>query len=671
MTQPVGGRAPRPLVLLAAAAVAAGVTMTAVGAWRTGVSWDETYHVVRMRNYLDAGWYLLDGDLLGDEPGSWEDQRYVYGPATMGLAHLWSMLWGVEGPGQVSASADAFAVRHLVVVGLSLAGVAAAATTTRLLTRQWGWAVVTAGVLVALPTWTGHAMFNVKDVPVATGYALVTLGVAVVHLTSRRSLEWAGAATLVAGIVLAVGTRPGIWPGIVLAGTPAVLVALRARDVRRLVILLVAVAAACSALLLLYPDAFRDPVDALLGSALESSRYGGTPGNWWYLPLFLVIELPTLHLLLGALGTVVALRLLRHGALPERTRVVVVMVLLQAFALPVLAVLRESNLYNGLRQLLFAAPALAVLVALGIRALLADSPGRSTPVRRAAPVLVGLAFVGPLVAQAQLFPYNYAYSSVPANALAPLVADRGRAWEVPTDYWRTSVRELAPHIPQGGLVVCSPSYDDEDRFVPYSHEGHQDCATDLIGPLSPYDDLRAATWSQDPTDFLAVDTGTEFVGDNCERLAEVTRRLYWRTVTMSYVARCDLVLEPYPSEGLTFTGAGTGGAVLLTGWSSHRAEPGIGLVQASGSLGVTLPERLRGDPLELRVTLTDAAAADLQLWANGVQVPLETDGDDVLRADLGTDVVEAYGAGRLVLTFVEPDPTGGVRLTGLRLEATS
>ena len=656
--------------MLAAATVAVGVAMTAVGAWRTGVSWDETYHVVRMRNYLDAGWYLLDGDLLGDEPGPWEDQRYVYGPATMGLAHLWSMLWGVDGPGRVSASAEAFALRHLVVVGISLVGVAAAATTTRLLTRQWGWAVVTAGLLVALPTWTGHAMFNVKDVPGATGYALVTLGVAVVHVCTRRALLAAGAATLVAGIVLAVGTRPGIWPGIVLAGAPAVLVALRARDVRRLVVLLSAVALGCAALLLLYPDAFRDPLDALIGSALESSRYGGTPGNWWYLPLFLLIELPTLHLLLGALGTVVALRLLRRGTVPDRTRVVLVMVLLQAFALPLLAVLRESNLYTGLRQLLFAAPALAVIATLGVRALLADSPGRSTAVRRAVPALVGLAFAGPLVAQAQLFPYNYAYSSVPANAVAPLAAERGRAWEVPTDYWRTSVRALAPDIPQGGLVVCSPSYDDEDRFLPYSHEGHQDCGTDLIGPLSPYDDQRAATWSQDPTDFLAVDTGTDFVGDNCERLAAVTRGLYWRTVTMSYVARCDLVLEPYPSEGLTFTGAGTGGAVLLNGWSAHRSEPGIGLAHGTGSLGVTLPARLRTGALELRFTLTDPTSG-LRLLANGVEVPLRTDGQDALAADLGADVVGAYGGGRLVLAFVDPAAGGTVRLLGLSLEASS
>ena len=66
---------PRPLLLLSAALVVVGATIVFLGAWHTGVSWDETYHVLRMRNFLDTGWYLLDAELLGDEPGPWEDKQ--------------------------------------------------------------------------------------------------------------------------------------------------------------------------------------------------------------------------------------------------------------------------------------------------------------------------------------------------------------------------------------------------------------------------------------------------------------------------------------------------------------------------------------------------------------------------------------------------------------------
>ncbi len=663
MRLPSAVPAPRPLVLLAGVAVAVGVAMTVVGAWRTGVSWDETYHVMRMRNYLASGWYLLDGDLLAGEPGPWEDQRYVYGPVTMGLAHLWSMAWGLEGAGQVSSSPEAFAARHLVVALISFVGVASTAVLTRVVTGRWTWALVAAALLVSVPTWTGHAMFNVKDVPVATGYTLTTLGLAVLWVSSRLRHQAAGCATIAAGIVLAVGTRPGIWPGLVLAGAPVVLLALRQRDRVRLSLLVTALGTAALALVLVYPEAFGAPVDALLGSALESSRYDGRQGDWWYLPLFLLIELPTLHLLLGAIGVVACVRHFAREDQPAgRLRLVLVLVLLQALALPAIAVARESNLYTGLRQLLFAAPALAVLATLGVQAVLRAGRGRGVVLRRAAPALVGVALVSPLVAQAQLFPYNYAYSSEPATIVGPMAAAHDREWEIPTDYWRTSVRELAPLVPVGGLVTCSPSYDEEGRSVPYSHESHQNCATDPVGPLAPYDDARSASWPDPPTQFLAIDTGTELTGANCRPLAEVTRRLHWRTVTMSYVASCDLVLEPYPPAGLVFSGDGTGGQVLLDGWSQHRADPGIGLLPGAdpARIGLTLPGDLSEGPVVLRATTT--GASEVSVTANGAPVTVTTSGT-TLTARIDAATVQAYGEERLVLGF----SGAGLRLLTLRL----
>ncbi|MEJ7831899.1 MAG: hypothetical protein WKF79_03215 [Nocardioides sp.] len=644
-------RPPRLLVLLAGAVLVVGVVMTLVGGWRTGVSWDETYHVLRMRNYLDSGWYLLDGDLDAGRPGAWEQQRYVYGPVTMVLLHAWSMLWGVDGAGQVSGSGEAFAVRHLGVTLISLVGVAAAATLARLLLRSWGWGLVAAAALVALPTWTGHAMFNVKDVPVATGYTLTTLGVAVLAMRhpSRGWHLWAGAATLVAGIVLAVGTRPGIWPGLALA----VGAALVTRDRTRVLALLAAVAVAAGVLLLAYPEAFGSPVTAALDSVLESSRYGGKQGNWWYLPLFLLIELPTIQLLLGAAGVVWCLRRLRTRERTDRTVLLMVLVLLQALALPALAVARESNLYNGLRQLLFAAPALAVLVTCAI-ALLLQRWSRIPAV-----AVVGLALLAPLAVQLQLFPYNYAYSSALANTFGPVAAERNPELEIQTDYWRTSVRELVNAVPSGGFVTCSPLLD-EDRFLRRSHESSDDCAIDVVGPLAPYDDQRGSAPVTSPTSFLAIETGSDFVGSNCTRIAEVTRRLWWRTVTMSTVSRCDLLLEPYPPEGLAFAGDGSDGSVLLGGWDVHRSRPGVGIEGEVAELGFVLPDAGRGGDL----TLTGSALGrdDLGVAVNDVTLPLRPLAADAFEVAVPAEVAESFGDGRLVVRL-----TGaGVRLLDLR-----
>ena len=107
MTAPAPvGRAPqRVLLVVAVGVLVVAVPATVLGGWLTGVSWDETYHVMRLTTFLEHGWYLLERDMLGSEPGPWEDQQYVYGPATTLLLHAWSVLWGVEGWSTVAASA--------------------------------------------------------------------------------------------------------------------------------------------------------------------------------------------------------------------------------------------------------------------------------------------------------------------------------------------------------------------------------------------------------------------------------------------------------------------------------------------------------------------------------------------------------------------------------------
>lgn len=640
---------PRSLLVVAGLVLGAAWVMTFVGGWRTGISWDETYHVERLQSYLDHGWYLFDHDLVDGEPGDWVGNRYVYGPVTMLLLHAWAMLWGADGSGAVSSTAYAFAVRHVGIGLMSLVGVAATATIARILLRRWSWGLVAAAVLVALPTWTGHAMFNMKDVPVAVGYTLVTLGVLVVCLRPdrHRALLLAGALTAVAGLVLAVGTRPGIWPGLALT----LGVGMVTRDRTRLLTLGAVAISSYAVLLTAYPKAFVTPVHTLLDAALQSSRFDDKQGYWWYLPVFLVAELPTLLLVLGAAGTVIGVRRLR---VPERTRIVLVLLMLQAFALPLLAVLRESNLYNGLRQLLFAAPAFAVLVTLAM-----------AHVRRWQPLL-GVAIVLPVLAQAQLFPYNYAYRSVPAAVVAPYASDHDRQWELPSDYWRTSVRALAPDIPRGGFVTCSPPIQG-DLFLPGSAANHSNCDRDRNGPLAPYDADRTGTWSAGPTEFLAVDAGTDFVGANCHRLADVTRRLYWTTLTMSYVATCDLVLQPYPLEGLEFAGDGTGGQVLLDDWQVHRGFPGVGLTDDGGGVGVTLPVELRGQDLVVSGTVLGGEGASMSANGEPVRVAAEPDG---LAARVPADAADRYGEGLLILRFDDVAPVD-LRLLTLRIDPAS
>lgn len=674
-------RPPRPLVALAGGVVAVGVVVVLLGGWRTGVSYDESYHVLRMRNWLEHGWYLLDGDLLGGEPGPWQEQRYVYGPLTMQLLQGWSVLWGGEA-GVVSASAQAYAVRHLGIGLIGLVGVAAAAGVSRLLLRRWSWGLVTAAVLLALPVWAGHAMFNVKDVPVAAGYTLATLGLALLVL--RRDDEQApprpglrltcGCAALVAGLVLAVGTRPGIWPGLALGAG----IALLTRDRVRIAAVLGSTLLAYLVLLVSYPTAFVTPVRALVGGALESSRFDGQSGDWWYLPLFVLVEVPTLVLVAALAGAVVAVRHTwvsrRRSGRWDPREVVLALVLAQAFALPVLAVLRQSNVYTGVRQMLFAAPAVAVLATVGVAALLAARASwRRRPVLRAGvPVLVVVGLVGPMVVQLQLFPYSYAYSTVLASGVSPTV-ERVTGYGVQTDYWRTSVRELARAVPDQGWVTCSPTMDAEGRWYRWSRDTHDDCAGEVVSPLTAYAAQRegsvdwAEGWAPSPTRFLAVQTGTDEAGSNCTEHTAVRRWLHWRQVVMGFVAACDLVLPDYPAGGLDFDdsdGSTQGGDTLLGGWDIHPSRRGLGTEPPgeddAPSLGFTLDV-----PAGAGLVLSGSAeaATAMALTVNGSPVPVEAAGE-TWRARVPAAVAGDYGDGRVVVGV-----TGaGVRLLSLAAE---
>ncbi len=519
---------PKPLLVTALIAVTGGIGMTLVGGWITGISWDETFHVQRLESYLADGWYLLPQDLTGGEPDPDYNAAHVYAPVTALVVHGWAMLWGTDTGGTVGTTAEAYAVRHLAVGLISVVGVLATAATARLALGSWRWGAVAAGVLVATPMWTGHAMWNIKDIPVATGYALVTLGLVLV-LRERDRTAYAGAAVLGLGAVLMVGTRPGMWAGLAASAGIAVLLLWFGGRRRRILLLAGALAATYAVLWAIYPHAFADPVALLWGSATESADFNETDGHWWWIPAMTFTEVPWLLLAASVPGGYIVQREIR-----ARTEVGDVGALLatQALVLPALAIVMESNVYTGLRQFLFVAPAMSVVAAIGLAWLVAQpSLGRLAP--RTLGVLAVVAIAVPTLDQARLFPYNYAWA-------APVPDAVGLGYT--TDYWRTSVRALAPDIPPDAPVVCGPVLQD-DGTVNEEDVKVADCLTDEIGPLLPYVDERTGEWSGEPGHFVIVVSGELFLPDNCAVLAAVDRWAHLRRQRMGYVAEC------WPADG--------------------------------------------------------------------------------------------------------------------------
>ncbi|RNL78675.1 hypothetical protein EFL95_06215 [Nocardioides marmorisolisilvae] len=531
--------------------------LAVLGAFRAGISTDEPIHVMRLRNYFDNGWYALDWDYDGKGPGSDGTNTFVYAPVAMLLLHAWSVLFGVEGWNHVSGSAHAYDVRHLGVVVMGLVGLAAVAAIGRVLLRHWGWGVVSASILAAIPMWTGHEMFNVKDIPVATGYTLATLGLMLFVRAERpgRRLAAARAFCLFAGLVLAMGTRPGMWPGLV--GVVAVAIAgiwLAAGPRRPAVLTTVELGAVCvaagAALVAIYPKLFGDPFRALPRTTEGSSKFrDGVPPDRLYVPAHLASEIPTLllffiltGLVLG--GLLVAQRWRTDPVIAAR----VGLVGFQAAAMPVVAMLVGSDLYNDLRQLLFSGPASAVLGAYGIAWWL-QRPRLRT--RRLVAVAAVAGLLLPLVDQITLQPYQVTYANLASDVAAGLThADDAHPG---SDFWRVSIPELIEAQPLNHQLLCKATVSKETdrafRFInggQYSTSRSLDCREEANGPLAP----EGLTVNRAPGDRVYDAVFLKEAPPNCTPLNKVTRWRHGFDVTLTVLARCSNDPPIMPPEGV-------------------------------------------------------------------------------------------------------------------------
>jgi hypothetical protein len=533
------------LLIVAGFVTLIGCSMTIAGAVTSGIFGNDPIHVERLTEFLDSGRYALVDELDAVAPGATPDNAYVYGPVTTGLAHEINVLAGIERPGQVERTPDAYLVRHLVVAGLGLVGMAAAAVLGAIALGSWRWGVVVAGVLAALPLWTGNAMFNVKDTPVAAGQSLATLGLVLIAGSSERVRPRrliVGATALAVGVVVMVGTRPGMW--VSLAVSLAVFLVVVAWSGsphwQPLAAAGGAVVASYLALFAIYPVVFAHPLRMLWTSATASADFSyGRLGEYKASGRFYQLDQmahvwPLVLLAFLAVGLVSALGHSLRGARARSTDAAVwTLVGAQAIALPILIVAHNSNLANGLRQTLFVVPAQAVLVAAGFAAAIGVSRSRRAW-HVAGTTIAAAGLILPTAAQLAMFPYQYSQQNVLGEFWA--TGDSGSEYAGDLDYFKTSFREFVPEVSAGVKLVCPawlargevPERDDDD------------CRTRRGGTFSTYWRFDGKSSSDRPVsdEFYALLRGSLGVPRNCVTVHEVTRWQNVRRVTLSRLLEC-------------------------------------------------------------------------------------------------------------------------------------
>ena len=551
---------PVPRLFLIGAALVGGVAIAiaVLGALEVGVTWDEKTHVLMLETFLREGWNVSPDALLpdGTPDSAYIWGVYVYGPVGELFGHAVAVLAGQEGWSTVSLDAGAYAARHVGTVVIAVAGAAAAGLTVRAVTNSRAFGLIGAVMLMITPLWVGQGMFNIKDIPVASGMAIATFGIVKILAGGVRRSMWLGALTVAAGSVLAAGTRAAVGVPIAagLAVGCAVLFLLALRNdgrgavkisVQSLSLGLAGLGSAYLILVLIYPKAFANPFvlawEALVVSArfpfdepvLTAGVWMEQPPPWTYLPLWFGAQLPLL-ILVGSLGCiagwfVMTIRRLfgQQVSLENRQLAMVAVVVCQMMLMPFVAIMFGSNMYNGTRQFLFVVPAAAVLSTLGVwqLALWVSARGGSPWRLRALWIAVIVGLVAPVITQIRLFPYSY----VGFNASALVTPVTGN-WA--TDYWRASGRELLQRLPPGP-ESCAYEQSRKGDLHPCSTEP-------MFAPYLPDRGISAKPGTLGPGEYWMVreNQGITEIPAGCSLHDEITRPLWGQEVIIGQIMRC-------------------------------------------------------------------------------------------------------------------------------------
>jgi len=529
------------LLVVAGLVTLIGCSMTITGAVTSGIFGNDPNHVERFTEYLDSGRYALADELAAVAPGATPDNAYVYGPLVTGLAHEISVLAGIEQAGHVERTPDAYLVRHLVVAGFGLAGLAATAALGAIVLGSWQWGVVVAGTLAAIPMWTGHAMFNLKDTPVAAGQTVATLGLVLMagsgERERRRRLIF-GATALAVGVVVMVGTRPGMWVSLVVSLAVFIVMVVWSSSPhwRPLVAAVGAVLVSYLTVLVIYPVVFSHPLTMLWKSATASADFAPKDRGRLYQLDQMVHVWPLILLVFLVVGIVAAMRrCLEEARVRSADAATWALVASQAIALPILIAVHNSYLANGLRQTLFVVPAQAVLVAVGFASLLgvSRSPGQRAW-RIAGATIAGTGMILPTAGQLAMFPYQYSQQNVVGEFWA--ASDAGSEYAGDPDYFKTSFREFVPDVSSRLKLVC-PSWLAKDEL---HRRDDDDCRFRRSGTFSAYWRFDGKSSSDQPEsdEFEALLRGSLGIPRNCVMLHEVTRWQNLKRVTLSRLLKC-------------------------------------------------------------------------------------------------------------------------------------
>jgi hypothetical protein len=460
----------------------------------SGVNWDDRFDVEMVKNHLE---YVLIGKNLAPDT---RNHGLIFNLLSETLFQIKNYLshYLFARPLYESLPIDRsdhfldspsllarLEFRHTLVFLTSLlAYIGVAGIVTNIVSSRFsGLAVI---ILALFPSWWGQTYFNQKDVPFASLFTVATCAGAClldryIHAEERQDRN-------LTHLSIAYGIIIGFVTGLRIAGcfllffllaTHFILIYPRWRQKTLAVLysyrhqygLLFLYWSLTT--LIIYPASWYHsltPIGWFWQALFSLSKFQAwdllvlfdgqnIPGKslpWYYLPKTLWLTIPALFSFLFLIGVIgIILQFSRFSILQKAS---VILLGWQIFFLPLLAIARNSTLYDGMRHFLFIIPAIAAVVTIALVWIYQSLLGKFLKIAASVLLIISLSSIA--LDSIQLHPYQYLYYNRLSGGLA------GANGRYETDYWGLSIREAIEWLNQNGrsgskIVVTGPLFASE------------------------------------------------------------------------------------------------------------------------------------------------------------------------------------------------------------------
>ena len=416
---------------------------------KAAVNVDEQLHYPHAKNVVN--WYFTGGEDISCLETPITNLKY-YGQSVDNLTALINRIFNIE---------DEFLTRHFTSAFFFWLLLLFAALISYQLSGSFWVATLTILSMIAMPRLFGQAFGNLKDIPFAVGYAagiyFIIRFIKELPLPKWRTTIWLAFALAFTNSVRIGGLILFAYLGLAIItyiiSKPFYLkqiVSTKHYLGRLLGQVVVVIIIGYFAGLLFWPfalrDVFQNPLESLsvmehykvsIRQIFEGELLWSTQLPWYYLPKWILISTPG-FIILGFLISIIPLN--RYVPKPVRSKQLFLeLFVFFTLVFPIVyVIIIDSNLYSGVRQMLFVLPLFAVLSSIGIIKLLKSNIRKI--IKYPVTGIFFILMIFPIKHQAATFPADYIYFNTIAGG-------NKSAWtNYEYDYYFHSIKKSSEYL---------------------------------------------------------------------------------------------------------------------------------------------------------------------------------------------------------------------------------